>query len=147
MSTEYANILRGSCHCGNLKFELHTNKTEADFVPRTCQCGLCRSHGASWISDPEGKLVLYESDDMSRYQFGHKTSDFIIRPKCGVLIVALCEVEGQMRAVINIKAMPDHAFTTPEILTDFDDETIVSRLARRAKNWTGNVEFASRNAD
>ena len=133
--------LRGFCHCGNVSFVLRSAKAEGDFTPRTCQCSLCRKHDASWISDPEGEaeVVFNDRQNVSFYRFGTKTSDFIVCKKCGVLTVALCELDGVTRAVLNIKAMTDHAFTQPGTSTNFDGETVESRLARRKRNWIGRV--------
>jgi len=137
----HKNTLKGSCHCGNVSFTLHTDKDVGDFVPRTCQCSLCKKHDASWISDPEGEADVHyaNKDDVNPYRFGTGTSDFIICKKCGVLTVALCELESTTRAVLNVKSMLDHKFTKEAILTNFDGETVEARLARRTRNWTGKV--------
>lgn len=137
----YSNVLNGSCHCKNVQIELHTNKEVSDFVPRTCQCDLCKKHGASWISDPEGeaKLVINDRTETEFYRFGHKTSDFVLCKKCGVLPIALCELEGKTKAVLNIKSIRNENFTASETLTNFDDEDVEGRLARRTKNWTSKV--------
>ena len=147
MSAEYSNILEGSCHCENVGIELHTNRKENEFTPRTCQCSLCKKHDASWISDPEGvaKLNFKDRDQVSFYRFGHSTSDFIVCKKCGVLTIAICEVDGRNRAVLNIKSMSGTTFTADPITTNFDGETVESRLERRAKNWTGHVVFSDQN--
>lgn len=141
MCSEYKNKIAITCYCKNINIALHTNKNAQDFTPRTCQCDYCKSHGASWISDPEGtaKLTFQDRQDAVFYRFGHKTSDFVFCRKCGVLTIALCEFEGKTRAVINITAMTDHEFTEEPIKTNFDGETIESRLERRTQNWMGNV--------
>ena len=91
------NTLKSHCHCGNLSVELYTEKTEEDFTPRTCQCDLCKQHGASWISDPEGeaKFIIKDRDLANFYRFGHSTSDFVICKTCGVLMIALCQFHLQ----------------------------------------------------
>ncbi len=133
--------LTGGCHCGNVTFALSTCKNVDDFVPRTCQCSLCKKHDASWISDPEGEVHLHyqNREEISAYRFGTATSDFIVCKKCGVLTVALCEIAGVLRAVLNIKSMLDHKFTQQPVLTNFDAENVAERLARRGRNWTGKV--------
>jgi hypothetical protein len=92
-------------------------------------------------------LVVYDSADVSCYRFGHETADFIICPRCGVLTVVLCEIDDQMRAVVNIKSMLDHVFPATETAVNFDGETDEERLARRKKNWTGEVVFSSKNVE
>lgn len=133
----------GECHCGNIRFELHTSLAETALVPRECSCTLCRKHRASWISDPEGEVhVHYRNQNfVSSYRFGHGTADFIVCATCGVLMVAVCEIEGRTRAVLNIRAVREGTFTSPPITTNFDGEDVQARLARRARNWTGRVVF------
>ena len=137
----YKNTVGGSCHCGNVTFTLHTNKDDTEFVPRTCQCSLCKKHDASWVSDPEGEALLEykEPEAVNGYRFGHKTSDFIVCKKCGVLTMALCEIDGVIRAVHNVKCMQDHKFADTPVLTNFDGEDVEQRLARRGQNWTKKV--------
>ena len=139
----YSTVIKGDCHCGNIHSELHTNKKLEDFVPRVCQCDLCKKHGAQWISDPEGLLQLtYKNkDDVNQYQFGHKTSDFIVCKNCGVLTTAVCDIQEKTRAVINITPFLETSFTAKPIQTVFDAENVKQRLARRGKNWTGQVEI------
>lgn len=135
------NIFNGSCHCGNVQLSLETEKSLDALVPRECGCSLCKRHGATWISDPAGHLELRYGDPgaVNAYQFGHKTSDFIICKNCGVLLAALCDVDGTTKAVINTKSMLDCIFPTMAQPMDFDGESVDGRLDRRAKNWTGQV--------
>lgn len=138
------NTLKGSCHCGNVEFTLLTQLNEHSIVRRRCGCSMCRRHGASWISDPDARLELRYQDEsrLSVYQFGHATSRWIVCARCGVLTVALCEVEGRLRAVVRSQAMVDHVFSTPEVATDFEHESVEQRLARRAKTWIGSVAIS-----
>jgi hypothetical protein len=136
------NELRGSCHCGSVEFSLFTGKTAADLVPRRCGCSMCRRHGASYVSDPDARLVLRCSDTSlpNAYRFGHGTSRWIVCPTCGVLTAVLCEIDDRLRAVVRVQSMLDHAFTAPETPTDFEGESVAKRLERRARTWIGTVE-------
>jgi hypothetical protein len=135
--------LRGSCHCGNVEFTLFTAKSADELVPRRCSCTMCRRHGASYISDPGARLVLRYGDPslLSIYRFGHGTAQWIICSRCGVLTVVLCEIDGRLRAVVRVQSMLNHTFAS-EAATDFDDESVAGRLARRAKTWIGTVEVS-----
>ena len=141
MDQQYKNIIEGRCHCGNVHLELHTDRDEHELTPRTCQCSYCRSHGASWISDPgaEVRLRFDDREQVTFYRFGHKTSDFVVCRNCGVPTIAICELEGRLLAVVNTTAMTDRKFTAPPAKPDFDQETVDSRLERRGRNWIGNV--------
>jgi len=138
------NALQGSCHCGNVEFTLLTEQSERSLVPRRCGCSMCRRHGASWISDPDAQLQLRIRDEsfLSAYRFGHATSRWIVCARCGVLTAAICKVDGRLRAVVRSQSMVDHQFSAPEVATDFEDESIESRLARRARTWIGSVTLA-----
>jgi hypothetical protein len=133
--------LRGSCHCGNVEFTLVTNKEVDGFVPRRCSCSMCRRHGASYISDPEARLAMRYRDgsQLSLYRLGHQTAQWVICSRCGVLTAVLCEIEGRLRAVVRVQSMVEHSFSQPEVVTNFESETIEERLRRRARSWIGTV--------
>jgi hypothetical protein len=136
--------LRGSCHCRNVEFVLSTEKSTDDLVPRRCSCSMCRRHGASYISDPDGRLVLRYRDPslLSFYRFGHGTAQWIICSRCGVLTAVLCEIDDRLRAVVVVQSMVEHTFRASETPTDFESESVCERLARRAKTWIGTVEVS-----
>ena len=135
------NTLTGSCHCGNIELSLFTEQDERTLVARRCGCTMCRRHGASWISDPDARLELRYRDasQLTVYQFGQRTSRWIICARCGVLTAAVSRIDGRLRAVVRSQAMVDHVFSAPETATDFEDESVEKRLARRAKTWIGEV--------
>jgi hypothetical protein len=136
--------LRGSCHCGNVEFTLSTEKSADDLVPRRCSCSMCRRHGASYISDPDGRLILRYRDPslLSFYRFGHGTAQWIICSRCGVLTAVLCEIDDRLRAVVVMQSMVEHTFLASERPTDFEGESVAERLSRRAKTWIGTVEVS-----
>jgi hypothetical protein len=138
------NELRGSCHCGNVEFTLFTEKSADELVPRRCSCSMCRRHGASYISDPAARLALQYRDQslLSVYRLGHRTSQWIICSRCGVLTAVLCEIEGRLRAVVRVQSMVAHAFLAPEIPTDFQAESVADRLGRRTRTWIGTVDVS-----
>jgi hypothetical protein len=138
------NALHGSCHCGNVEFTLLTEQSEHSLVPRRCGCTMCRRHGASWVSDPDARLELRCRDAacLSLYQFGQKTSRWIVCAQCGVLTAVISRIDGRLRAVVRSQSMIEHRFSAPEAATDFDDESVESRLARRARSWIGSVTIS-----
>lgn len=143
--TNYKNKIESSCHCGNIKLVFHTDKLVQDFIPRTCQCSHCRSHGAKWISDPQGevRLKFKSPEDVNFYQFGHRTADFILCKNCGALMISTCEIDGRTLGVLNSTAMVNLNFPNDPVHTHFSSETIEARLERRAKNWIRNVAIES----
>lgn len=101
----------GECHCGNIQFEMDLTRAANTYHPRACDCDFCLKHGASYISDSEGKLVISFKDerDVSRYQQGNKLADFLICKNCGVLVAACSEIHGKLYATINSKAITNNS--------------------------------------
>jgi len=135
---------RGSCFCGNIKFELKTLKQAQDFAIRRCQCSFCTKTGARYISDPKGELIVHLKDEnrVNLIQFGTKTADFAACLECGAIPLAISNIDGQVYGIININALDEAAnFNRHAIAMDYDDESKEQRLARRKQNWIGAVRF------
>lgn len=96
--------LRGGCHCGYLSFEAHLARATSDYAPRACDCSFCRRHGAAWLSDPQGVLLVRTRGEVVRYRQGSGQAEFIACPQCGVLVLVACEIDGRLRAAINTRA-------------------------------------------
>ncbi len=135
--------LKGGCHCGNIVFDFATMKTPSGFQPRRCGCDFCTRHGGLYISDPEARLEIRVKDIsiFNRYQFGHKTADFLICKNCGVFPAVVCAIDGIEKGVLNVNCVEPTlfppAYECP--VNDFESEDVLSRLQRRAKNWIGSV--------
>ncbi|QEL55807.1 GFA family protein [Chromobacterium paludis] len=133
----------GSCHCGNIAFDL--DWPDAQAIPaRRCGCSFCRKHGGVWTASPAASLTvaLRDPQRVSHYRFGTATADFHICSDCGIAPLAVCEMDGRPHAVVSV-----NAFDTPDlpiseaVVVSFDGESEADRLARRARNWIANVRF------
>jgi len=101
----------GGCHCENIQFEMDLTREANTYTPRVCDCDFCLKHGASYLSDAQGKLVItikHESD-VNKYQQGNKLADFLICKNCGVLVGVTSEIHGKLYATINSKAITNNA--------------------------------------
>ena len=140
-------LIRGSCHCGNVKFRLDW-RPEPDEVPaRACGCTFCQKHGGVWTSCPTGSLTVEVADRsrVSCYAFGTKTADFHVCATCGAVPLVTSEIDGNTYAVVNVNtfegfdpALIKHA------AANFDGEDEATRLARRARGWIPAVRFSYR---
>ncbi|MDA0240433.1 MAG: GFA family protein [Proteobacteria bacterium] len=73
---------KGSCHCGNVRFEL---TTDIDHV-RVCDCSICRKRGALIFRVPEESLnILTPFSEMTLYEWGSRTAKDYFCPVCGIL--------------------------------------------------------------
>lgn len=131
-------LLSGQCHCGKVKASFETQKTPAALGVRTCQCAFCRAHGAVNISDPEGLTVIDAApDDLNRYRFALKTSDFLICRHCGVYIAAVMGEGEKIVSTLNVAGLRMAEFLDiEEAPMEYGAETTEERIARRYAKWT-----------
>lgn len=137
-------LISGSCHCGNIRFELLWQPEPTTIPARACTCSFCTKHGGVWTSCPTGSLtvMIAEPASAARYVFGTKTAQFHICTKCGVVPVVSTEIGRTLYAVVNVNAFQgvDRSLLT-HASASFDAEDEQSRLSRRKRNWTPNVKF------
>jgi hypothetical protein len=138
--------ITGSCHCGNIRFELDWQPEPVRIPARACGCSFCVKHGGVWTSCPTGKLrvVVRDAARSLAYQFGTRTADFHTCTGCGVVPVVTSRIDGRLYAVVSVNAFDDVAPSALERTpASFDGESEGDRLARRQRNWIGHVEFVS----
>jgi hypothetical protein len=138
--------ITGSCHCGNIRFELDWPPEPVRIPARACGCSFCVKHGGVWTSCPTGKLrvVVRDAARSLAYQFGTRTADFHTCTGCGVVPVVTSRIDGRLYAVVSVNAFDDVAPSSLERTpASFDGESEGDRLARRQRNWIGHVEFVS----
>jgi hypothetical protein len=142
-------LINGRCHCGNISFALNWTPEPAEIPARACTCTFCRKHGGVWTSCPTGSLriVVEDHSRVSAYTFGTKTAEFLACANCGVVPVVTSRIDGQLFAVVSVNAFDD---VDPTLLRQaaatFEAEGEAVRLARRKRNWIGDVEFVQRGA-
>ncbi len=137
-------LIAGSCHCRNIQFSLRWEPDPQQIPARACSCSFCVKHGGVWTSCPTGSLTvtIAEPSLVSRYAFGTKTADFHVCARCGVVPVVTSEIDSRTYAVVSVNAFEgvDSALLARGT-TNFDGEGQGDRLARRARNWIGEVRF------
>jgi hypothetical protein len=138
--------IRGSCHCGNVKFVLNWLPEPSQIPARACTCSFCVKHGGVWTSCPAGSLKVSVRDPslVNRYAFGTNTADFHVCSACGVVPVVTSEIDSRLYAVVSVNAFEG---VDPLLLkrasANFDGEGEEDRLARRKRNWTPEVEIVA----
>jgi hypothetical protein len=139
--------INGWCHCGNIAFRLDWPGDGAEIPARACGCTFCVKHGGVWTSNARATLAVAVSDErlVSSYLFGTKSATFHVCSRCGVVPVVTSDIEGRTYAVVNVntfEGIDRERLRTAE--ADFEGEEKGARLARRVRNWIGDVRFASR---
>jgi len=134
--TQYT--IRGSCHCGNLSFELRTRTRWEDVTARVCDCRFCRIHGARNWSDPNGtaSIRVREEKLLQRYRFALRTADFLICTICGVYLGAVLAEDDGTWSTINLRLTE---LTPGEEVASYGAEDSHQRIERRRRVWTPTV--------
>ena len=142
VSEQEQTEIRGSCHCGNIRFLLRWPTSTVQIPVRRCSCTFCQKHSGAWTSHQDSDLCI-EVDDSSlitRYRFGTETADFWFCSLCGVIPVALSQIDGRQYAVVNVNTFEDiDSLSFCNSSSNFDGEDIESRLGRRKRNWIPDV--------
>lgn len=140
-------LIRGKCHCGNISFALAWEPSPAEIPTRACTCSFCVKHGGVWTSNPSGALevMIKDASLASRYAFGTRTAEFHICARCGIVPVVTSRIDDRLYAVVNVNAFEgvDQSLLR-RAPASYDGEGKDSRLARRKRNWIGDVRFTER---
>ena len=137
-------LIHGSCHCGNLSFDLAWDPDPVEIPARACGCSFCTKHGGVWTSCPRGSLTIRMGDAgaTTAYTFGTHTARFHICTRCGVPVAVTSEIAGRTYAVVNVNSFDN---VDPALLrrnpASFDGENEGARLARRQRNWIADVRI------
>jgi hypothetical protein len=137
-------LITGRCHCGNIALELDWQGSPTEIPARACGCSFCVKHGGVWTSNPASRLsvTIRDAGLVSEYEFGTRTARFHVCATCGVVPLATSMIDNRIYAVVNVNVMDN---IDPSFLhraaTNFDGEDIESRLARRTRNWIGDVHI------
>ena len=135
-----SQFFKGGCHCGNVELTFATDQSPDSLAVRACQCSFCTRHGARTATDRKGRLEIKVRDasELNRYQFGLRTSEFLVCKRCGVYLAAMLTTpEGKCYATVNVNALEDRSrFTKAPVPVDYEGENAERRIARRKENWT-----------
>ncbi len=127
-------IYRGACHCGAVSAEYETN------VPvrlRHDGCSFCRARGVKSASDANGRLILTAQHTLTRYRFGHKSSDFLICRNCGTYVATFLTGPNGPVGVINVVGLDiPELRDDPATSSSLEGETPEERIQRRLSRWT-----------
>ncbi|MET0504769.1 MAG: hypothetical protein ABWZ85_05530 [Luteibacter sp.] len=137
--------IHGSCHCGNLAFDLDWPGEGASIAARACTCTFCVKHGAVWTAHAGASLRVRVADPRptSSYAFGTGTATFHVCARCGAVPFATSDIDGNRYAVVNVNCFDDfdRRLLAAEPVS-FDGEQEATRLARRAARWIAHVTIA-----
>ncbi|MEM0900754.1 MAG: GFA family protein [Pseudomonadota bacterium] len=75
--------VRGSCHCGGVKFE--ADLVDGYETARRCDCSICRMRGAIAVSANVSEFTILKGGELlSLYQFNTKQAEHYFCSVCGI---------------------------------------------------------------
>jgi hypothetical protein len=137
--------LTGGCHCGNLGISFHTRSSPGDLNPRACDCSFCKKHGALYVSDPSGRLIINvkDSDALTKYRQGSGTADFLVCRRCGVLVGAIWERDASISAAVNARCLQRHEEFAEPVVVSPQKLGKEEKTARWETLWTRDVQIST----
>ncbi len=141
--------LQGGCHCGAVRYQLTWPMSADQQSPvvlpaRRCSCSYCTAFRGTWTSNPDARLVFSPAtgSHFGSYQFATATANFSFCRHCGVMVAALAEIEGSLRAVLAVQTLDQgQNIVLQQSSSCFDGENLQQRTGRRAQNWIGQVSL------
>ncbi|MBV7262764.1 GFA family protein [Photobacterium sp. WH77] len=96
---------QGSCHCGNVAFEVEGDIQEA----LACNCSICQRKGSLLWFVPRSELKLLSQDSAaSTYTFNKHVIQHRFCPTCGIHPYGEgSDPQGNAMAAINIRCLDD----------------------------------------
>lgn len=132
----------GGCHCGNIQVSLQLSRTPDRYQPRACDCDFCRKHGAAYVSDSKGSLIIQirEPQERSRYTQGSGQAEFLLCRTCGVLVGAFHRHGAHTYATVNVRALQATTFAAEQTASP-QQLSPDQKVNRWQDIWFSRVEF------
>jgi len=133
----------GGCHCGNILVEIGLTRAPSKYSPRACDCDFCRKHGAAYVSDAQGSVIIRAKDerDVGKYRQGSGQADCLVCRNCGVLIGAFHSSDGRLYAAVNAKIVDSQVTFAAEQSVSPKKLSDVEKVGRWRDIWFSNVSL------
>jgi hypothetical protein len=95
-------LYKGSCHCGNIAFEVEGELTQVV----SCNCSICSRKGALLWAVPRDQLRLLNAEQgIGRYTFNSHVIEHRFCETCGIHPYSEHAGEGERTAYINVRCL------------------------------------------
>jgi hypothetical protein len=97
----------GSCHCGQIKFEIEAEAEVKEAV--ACNCSMCQRKGSLLWFIPRHQLnLLTPPENMRSYTFNKHVIQHYFCPNCGIHPFGEgTGPDGQLSAAVNIRCLDE----------------------------------------
>jgi hypothetical protein len=132
----------GGCHCGNILAEVELTAAPDICHPRACDCDFCRKHGAAYVSDPKGSLIvrIKNARESATYRQGSGLAEFILCRTCGVLVAVVLRRDGLVHGAVNVQALEGAATFAAERTVSPKKLSGGEKIQRWQDVWFPNVQ-------
>ena len=117
------HVYSGQCPCKSTTVEVQLPRALQTYSPRSCTCEFCQAHDGTYLSDPEGSMVIHSVRSLkTRYQ-GDEIAQMIHCADCDALISAAIENDvgllGNVRVSLlaNISELEPVTMIAPQTLS------------------------------
>ena len=132
---------KAACFCGNISADIAFSNPVDTYQPRACDCDFCEKHGASYLSDPNGKLTvrISDSDQIVSLQHGSGLADFMICRSCGVLFCVICTRNEYTVGSLNSLTLYNRRKLKPSLSISPKSLADTEKLERWSQLWFKDV--------
>lgn len=138
-----STTVHGSCHCGRVQVEFTTGAELAGTTPRACDCSFCQKHGAAYVSDPSGHLLITvaEPDGLLSYRQGSGAARFLLCGRCGVLCAVTFEHQGNTYGAVNVGCLDKRSLFGGSVRASPQQLSPEGKVSRWLQSWVPNVRI------
>jgi hypothetical protein len=130
----------GGCYCGNIYFEMVLLNPLKQYSPRECDCDFCQKHGAQYISDKDGKLIIKITEaQLLKFRQGSMSAEFLICKSCGVLVAVCYQENTKIYASINIRAIKEKSEIGLPTVVSPQNLAVKDKIDRWKQIWFADV--------
>jgi len=139
------HVLSGGCHCGQLLVKVELTRAPYTYQPRACDCDFCRKHGAAYVSDPQGAVLIGIGDPNAdgRYRQGSGLAELLVCRNCGVAVGALYRSEARLYGVVNARVLGASAGFGAEETVSPQRLSAREKVSRWQELWFADVRIVT----
>jgi len=145
MSGDQHERLDGGCACGRISLQAKFTGPMTALQPRACDCPYCRRHGAAYLSDPNGRLVVRLADaaDAHWERQGDELAEFLCCAGCAMLVAVVYRDAGGAHAAINARVLREYERLPPAVAVSPRLLAAADKVARWRQLWFGDVRIGA----
>ncbi len=91
----------GKCNCGKVTFSIELPEKLEKYSPRKCDCDFCIERNMSYLSHPDGILIIECSDPLEIIKQGSNQARFLVCSECNTIIVGVHQFGNCLKGAVN----------------------------------------------